>query len=203
MFKSGLKKMLFLLMISLTLFVFIEPEVTNSNTAEANLLTEAKDKLFGGGEPLPEATQGAFGLPKDIYKHGVVRAIRSRYTAQSKGARMFANIFHNTVGDGGTIENTAAKKKEMENIEIDEKEFESAWEALFVEYKTIIEGIIGVGLITSVIIMGIHLLKFAGSGGNPMERRESIRDMAISGVCIALLGGVLAIYSVLYASLSV
>lgn len=56
-------------------------------------------------------------------------------------------------------------------------------------YKNIAVFIGGLATITMVGAVIYNIFRLNTSGGNPMQRQQSIRGILICGVCVALLGG--------------
>lgn len=70
------------------------------------------------------------------------------------------------------------------------KDIGQAWSELVAEYRVIVAGITGFGAVTSVLIFIYHFIKLGAVADNPWERREVMKNILISGICTALLGGI-------------
>lgn len=58
------------------------------------------------------------------------------------------------------------------------------------EINTLTNIAIGFAAVTSVLIFIIHFIRLAFNAGQPMLRALVIRDIMITGVCTALIGGI-------------
>jgi hypothetical protein len=80
-----------------------------------------------------------------------------------------------------------------------ENKFATAWNGLMKEYRVIVSGIAGVGLLTSFLVFIIHMMQLASvSNSNPNARGRVIKNIFISGITTALLGATTLIFTVLY-----
>lgn len=76
--------------------------------------------------------------------------------------------------------------------------FDEAWEAFMSEYRIILAGIAGLGALTSVLVFIVHFVKLGTMPSHPIQRREALTNMVISGVCTALLGGITLVLTLFY-----
>lgn len=72
-----------------------------------------------------------------------------------------------------------------------------AWKELMNEYRFILAGISGIGALTSILIFIAHMIQLGGTG-NPQRRSNCIRNILISAICTALLGGMTLITTLFY-----
>jgi hypothetical protein len=57
------------------------------------------------------------------------------------------------------------------------------------EIKVIANILIGFSAVTSVLIFIIHFLRLGGLHSRPHKRKEVIKDLMVSGMCTAAIGG--------------
>ncbi|WCK57726.1 hypothetical protein PP175_27200 (plasmid) [Aneurinibacillus sp. Ricciae_BoGa-3] len=73
-----------------------------------------------------------------------------------------------------------------------------AWKSLMDEYHIIIQGIIGFGILTALLVFIMHMIHLASLGAsNPKARRVILNNILISGITTAMLGAVEVIFSIL------
>ena len=79
-------------------------------------------------------------------------------------------------------------------------DFMDKFQAFFSEYKVILGGVTGFGLLTSIAIFIYHFCRLSATASNPQQRAEVLRNLLITGVCTALLGAVPLIVILLFHS---
>lgn len=73
-----------------------------------------------------------------------------------------------------------------------------AWKELLGEYRILLAGISGLGVLTSILVFIIHAMQLASNSDNPAKRSYCIRGIAISGIVTALLGGLTLVLTIFY-----
>lgn len=82
-----------------------------------------------------------------------------------------------------------------------ENKFATAWNDLMKEYRIIVGGIAGIGVVSSFLVFIVHMFKIATLGSaSPEMRSKIISNILISGVTTALLGATTLIFTLLYKS---
>lgn len=77
-------------------------------------------------------------------------------------------------------------------------QFLDKFKAFFKEYKVILSGVMGFGLLTSIAIFIYHFCRLSATASNPQKRAEVINNLLITGLCTALLGAVPLIVILLF-----
>ena len=72
------------------------------------------------------------------------------------------------------------------------------WEALMKEYRVILAGIAGFGALTSILVFIFHMIQLGSSQAHPIQRHFIIRNLLISAICTAGLGGLSLFLSLFY-----
>lgn len=80
------------------------------------------------------------------------------------------------------------------------KGFITAWTELMKEYNVIVSSVVGLSVLTSLLIFIIHMMQLASSSNNAVARSAVLKNVLISGICTALLGGIGLIYMLVYTS---
>lgn len=77
-------------------------------------------------------------------------------------------------------------------------EFMDKFKAFFQEYKSILVGVMGFSLLTSIGIFIYHFCRLSATASNPQKRAEVINNLLVTGLCTALLGAVPLIVLLLF-----
>lgn len=71
----------------------------------------------------------------------------------------------------------------------------AGWNVVYNKYKIVINGFLGMCILSCVAAFIILSMKLGGTAGNPTERKKVMAGILISGVGTAALGGVLLFFS--------
>ena len=72
------------------------------------------------------------------------------------------------------------------------------WEALMMEYRIILAGIAGIGALTSILVFIYHMIQLGAVHAHPIQRHFIMRNLLISAVCTAGLGGLSLFLTLFY-----
>lgn len=72
-------------------------------------------------------------------------------------------------------------------------------EAFAGTFGGLINGVMGLSILTAVLVMIVLAVKLGASSNSPMMRMLVVRKIAIAGICTACLGSVMLIYNLVLA----
>lgn len=82
--------------------------------------------------------------------------------------------------------------------DIDADLMKRGFKTFFVEYNIIINGVLGIALLTGILAFIVLLLKLAKDGDKPQERSKTLNEMLVVGMITALTGTFWGVMGLLY-----
>lgn len=102
------------------------------------------------------------------------------------------------VGQKCSVEVVLKEFKQLNREHSANTRLPNAWQAIIDEYRVILAGISGMGLLTAILVFIINMVKLGNAPNHPKQRREFMLNIVACLVTTALLGATTLILTIFY-----